>query len=147
MRENYTTDAINLKSYPLSESDKIVLMYSKDKGLIKGVAKGVKKIKSTLGGRMEAFVANKLLLNKGKNLDTICQAEAINTFSNLRNNMDKLLYCSYISEVISIFGYENDANSSEIYNIFYKALNKISSSQNKIQNCKNAYSNNRRISF
>ena len=45
---NLVTDAINLKSYNLSESDKIILMYSKDCGLIKGVAKGVKKPKSKL---------------------------------------------------------------------------------------------------
>lgn len=133
MRENYTTDAINLKSYNLSESDKIILMYSKDKGLIKGVAKGVKKIKSKLGGRMDSFVANKLLLNKGKNMDTICQAEAINTFSSLRNNMDKLIYSSYVAEVVSIFGYENDVNSEEVYNIFYKTLNKIANSQQKTE--------------
>ena len=43
---NFVTDAINLKSYNLSEADKIIVMYSKDKGLIRGVAKGVKKPKS-----------------------------------------------------------------------------------------------------
>ena len=43
--KNYVTDAINLKSYNLNDADKIVLMYSKDNGLIKGVAKGVKKNK------------------------------------------------------------------------------------------------------
>ena len=32
---NYVTEAINLKSYNLSETDKIVVMYSKEKGLIK----------------------------------------------------------------------------------------------------------------
>ena len=41
--QNFTTNAINLKSYNLSETDKIVVMYSKEKGIIKGVAKGVKK--------------------------------------------------------------------------------------------------------
>ena len=35
MANNFVCDAINLKSYPLSESDKIVVMYSKEKGLIK----------------------------------------------------------------------------------------------------------------
>lgn len=39
---NFVTDAINLKSYNLSEADKIIVMYSKEKGLIRGVAKGVK---------------------------------------------------------------------------------------------------------
>ncbi len=34
--KNYTTDAINLKSYDLSDADKIILMYSRDKGLVRG---------------------------------------------------------------------------------------------------------------
>ena len=43
---NYVTEAINLKSYNLNDADKIIVMYSKDNGLIKGVAKGIKKPKS-----------------------------------------------------------------------------------------------------
>ena len=62
MRENYTTDAINLKSYNLSESDKIMVMYSKQHGLIKGVAKGCKKPKNKLGARMDLLVAKTLCI-------------------------------------------------------------------------------------
>ena len=51
---NLVTDAINLKSYNLSEADKIVVMYTKDYGLMRGVAKGVKKAKSKLGARMDS---------------------------------------------------------------------------------------------
>ena len=61
------------KSYDLSESDKIVVMYSKDRGLIKGVAKGVKKPKSKLGARMDMLVANTVMFHKGKNLDATYQ--------------------------------------------------------------------------
>ena len=85
--QNFTTNAINLKSYNLSETDKIIVMYSKDKGIIKGVAKGAKKTTSKLGGRMDMLVANRLMLHKGRNLDTICQAQAINTFKNTRNDI------------------------------------------------------------
>lgn len=35
MQNSFVTDAINLKAYNLSESDKIIVMYSKDKGLIR----------------------------------------------------------------------------------------------------------------
>lgn len=128
---NVVTDAINLKSYNLSESDKIIVMYSKDLGLIKGVAKGVKKPKSKLGARMDSLVANKIMLYKGKNLDTICQAESLNTFTETRKDLDKLVYSSYISEIVSIFGVEEDPSSKEIYELFYKALEKISHSKQK----------------
>lgn len=131
MKQNFTTNAINLRTYNLSESDKIVLMYSQDKGLIRGVAKGGKKTTSKLGGRMDLLVANKLMLNKGRNLDTICQAEALNTFYNLRNDMDKLMYALYASEIVSNFGIEDDPNSEEIFSLFYSFLNQVSEVKNK----------------
>ena len=133
MREQFTTNVINLKPYNISEADKIIVMYSKEKGLIKGVAKGIKKTTSKLGGRMDMLVANKLMLNKGKTLDTICQAEALNTFFNLRNDMNKLFYAMYCSEIVSNFGIENDPNSEEIYNLFYSFLEKLSNAKTKEQ--------------
>lgn len=128
---NFVTDAINLKSYNLSESDKIIVMYSKEKGLIKGVAKGCKKPKSKLGARMDSLVANTLMLYKGKNLDTICEAKAINTFKNTRQDMDKLLFSMYISEIVHNFGIEGDPSSGEIYDLLYKALERITTAKNK----------------
>lgn len=129
--QNFTTNAINLRSYNLSESDKIIVMYSKEKGLMKGVAKGGKKTSSKLGGRMDMLVANKLMMYKGKNLDTICQAEALNTFIKLRQDMDKLFYSMYCAEIINNFGAEDDPNSEEIYNLFYGVLQQLSKSQTK----------------
>ncbi len=131
--ETFVTDAINLKSYNLSESDKIMVMYSRDKGLIRGVAKGVKKPKSKLGARMDLLVANKLMLHKGKNLDTISQAEALNTFNATRRNMDKIFYSMYVSEVVNNFGVEDDPCSAVIFDLLYEALNTISIAEDKIQ--------------
>lgn len=133
MKEQFTTNVINLKSYSISEADKIILMYSKEKGLIKGVAKGIKKTTSKLGGRMDLLVANKMMLNKGKNLDTICQAEALNTFFNLRSDIDKLFFAMYCCEIVTNFGTENDPNSEEIYNLFYTFLEQISNAKTKEQ--------------
>ncbi len=133
MQNNFVTDAINLKSYNLSESDKIIVMYSKDKGLIRGVAKGVKKPKSKLGARMDLLVANTLMLHKGKNLDTICQAEVLNTFHKTRQDIDKIFYSMYVTEVVHNFGLEEDPGSEIIYNLLYKTLNAISISENKVE--------------
>lgn len=130
---SFVTDAINLKSYNLSEADKIMVMYSRDKGLIRGVAKGVKKPKSKLGARMDLLVANKLMLHKGKNLDTISQAEALNTFNATRRNMDKIFYSMYISEVVNNFGVEDDPCSAVIFDLLYGALSTVSEAGDKVQ--------------
>ena len=123
---NYRTQAINLKSYNLGESDKIMVMYSREYGLLRAVAKGVKKATSSLGGRMQLLIANNLLLAKGKNLDVICQAEIIDSFSGIKNDMTKLIYSFYCVELVSIFGLEDDFNSKEIYDITFEALKNIS---------------------
>lgn len=130
-RQTYTTQAINLKSYPLKEADKIIVMYSKDKGLIKAVAKGTKKPKSSLGARMESFIANTLLLAKGRNLDVVSQAETINSFNNTRKDLDKIFYSMYITEIINNFGIENDPCSEETYELLFNALKAIADAPSK----------------
>ena len=128
---NYVTDAINLKSYNLNDADKIVVMYSKENGLIKGVAKGVKKTKSKLGARMDLLVANTLQLLKGKSMDTIIQAQTLNHFKKTRESIDKLMLSSYVSEVVMNFGEGSECASKEIYELLYKTLNKIAESDVK----------------
>jgi DNA repair protein RecO (recombination protein O) len=133
MQNSFVTDAINLKSYNLSESDKIIVMYSKEKGLIKGVAKGVKKPKSKLGARMDLLVANTLMLHKGRNLDTICQADVLNTFYKTRQDIDKICYSTYVTEVVHNFGVEDDPCSKIIYDLLYKTLNSIACASSKVE--------------
>lgn len=128
---NYVTDAINLKSYNLNDADKIIVMYSKDNGLIKGVAKGIKKPKSKLGARMDLLVANSLQLLKGRSMDTIIQAQTLNNFKKTREDFDKLMLSSYISELVINFGEGSENASKEIYDLLYKALNRISDSRDK----------------
>lgn len=128
---NYVTEAINLKSYNLNDADKIIVMYSKDNGLIKGVAKGIKKPKSKLGARMDLLVANSLQLLKGRSMDTIIQAQTVNNFRKTREDMDKLMLSSNVSELIVNFGEGSEAASKEIYELLYKALNRIANSQSK----------------
>lgn len=126
---NYTTQAINLKSHNLNESDKIISMYSRDHGIIRCVAKGVKKPTSKLGGRMDMLIANKLFIAKGKNLDIVCQAESVDHFKPIRKNITKLTYSIYLAELINTFGMEHDSNSSSIYDIFFESLKNISLAQ------------------
>jgi len=134
----YKASAINLKTYNLNEADKIIVMYSKERGIIRAVAKGIKKCSSKLAGKMDLLCANKLLLSEGKNLDTIYQADSIDGFKGLRLDIEKLSYALYMAELVNIFGLENDSNSSAIYDLLFESLKNMSlldlSSEFKIQN-------------
>jgi len=127
----YQTDAINIHSYNLSENDRIVVMYSKDNGIIRCVAKGVKKPKSKLGGRMDLLINNNLVLSKGKNLDVVSQAEVLNGFKNIRLDFTRLGLAIYCAELVGIFGIENDPNSKVIYQLILETLAKINETSGK----------------
>lgn len=133
MKKNYVTEAINLKNYPLNDNDSIVVMFSKTKGLIRAIAKGAKHPKSKLGARIQMFIANKLMLIEGKNLDTIREAQSLNTFSKIRYNLDKMSYSMYLSELVNTFcskEYEQN-ESEEIYELIFSSYNKIQNAQLK----------------
>lgn len=134
MKKSFTTEAINLKNYPLNDNDSIVVMFSKTKGLIRAIAKGTKRPKSKLGARIQMFIANKLMLFEGRNLDTISEAQSVNTFSNIRYDLDKLSYSMYIAELVNTFcskQYNKDENASEIYDLIYGAYGLIAQAKDK----------------
>ena len=134
MKKQFTTEAINLKNYPLNDNDSIVVMFSKTKGLIKTIAKGAKRPKSKLGARIQMFIANKLMLSEGRSFDSISEATSLNTFSRIRSDIDKLSYAMYISECVNSFcskQFNQDENYPEIYDLIYNVFNKIAFSSSK----------------
>lgn len=109
-------------------------MFSKTRGLLHAVAKGAKHPKSKLGARVQMFVANDIMLNEGKNLDTIAQAQSLNTFSKLRSDLDKMSYSMYITELINSFCsnmYNQNENHEEIYNLIFTTFDNIANSKEK----------------
>ena len=85
---------------------------------------------------MQSLVCNKLMLNEGRNLDVIKEAQAINPFNKLRYNLDKLNYSIYITEIIGNFCKENTEETSDvnknIYELFYKTLENISNAEDAV---------------
>jgi recombinational DNA repair protein (RecF pathway) len=57
----YSVHAVNLSTYSLGETDKIVTMFSAERGLIRAVAKGARKPGAKIGGRFEPLNINQYL--------------------------------------------------------------------------------------
>ncbi len=87
---SYKATGINLRAYALGDTDKIVVIYTRELGKIKVVAKGARRLTSKFGGRLEPFVCNELLVNKGRNLDYLSQAETVENFLELRQTPEKI---------------------------------------------------------
>ncbi|MDX1689962.1 MAG: DNA repair protein RecO [Acidimicrobiia bacterium] len=91
---------IVLRSFPLGESDRIVVLLSPNHGKVRAVAKGVRKTKSRFGGRLEPFTHVDLVLYEGRNLDTITQASVIEAYPRLRGDLDRVLPAGTMVEVV-----------------------------------------------
>ncbi len=96
----YTAEAINIKSFNLGEADKIITLFSRQFGKIRAVAKGARRMRSKFGGRLELLVQNKVQLVSGKDLEQLSQAETINSFFSLKDNMDKLSTACYFTWLV-----------------------------------------------
>jgi DNA repair protein RecO (recombination protein O) len=100
MSKTYQTTGINLKSSPIGEADRLVTILTSDHGLIRAIAPGARKPKSSLGGRVGLFVTNQLLIVRGKSLDRITQAETVNNYRYLSQDLTKLAIGQYWAEIV-----------------------------------------------
>src|SRR6266498_2147863 len=93
----YKTQAVVLRQRKLGEADKIVTLFSPNRGKIDAVAKGLRRTKSRMSGHVEPLTFGSYLLAEGRDLDIITQAEAVDTFPALREDLERLsrgLYCA-----------------------------------------------------
>jgi len=66
-----TCDAVVLQTYPLSETDRIVIAYTRKYGKLRGVAHGAKRIRSSFSGRLEPFYWIELCGHEKENQELI----------------------------------------------------------------------------
>ena len=82
----YKEQGIVLGSVKLDEADKIITILTQGSGKVRAVAKGIRRTQSRFGARLEPFTHVSLMLYRGRNLDTVTQAEIINPFRSLRED-------------------------------------------------------------
>jgi DNA repair protein RecO (recombination protein O) len=77
----YRDRAVVLRQHKLGEADRIVSLLTRDHGLVRAVAKGVRRTRSKFGARLEPFAHIDVQLYPGRNLDIVTQVQAIDAFA------------------------------------------------------------------
>jgi len=114
----YNTEAIVLRQRKLGEADKIITLYTPNYGKLEAVAKGVRRSKSRLAGHLEVLTYTSAMLAQGRNLDVVTQAQAIEVFAPLREDLHRLSRALYTAELVDRFSPEG----AEGYHIFQLLL-------------------------
>jgi DNA repair protein RecO (recombination protein O) len=100
-----TTDAIVLRTYNLAESDRIVLCLTRTSGLVRGVAKGARRMKSRFGAALEPFTQIRLAYHEKENreLVSISSTEIIRSHFELNAQPEVTEVIAYMSELVTDF--------------------------------------------
>jgi DNA repair protein RecO (recombination protein O) len=126
MSGTYKAIGINLKSSPLGESDRLLTILTDEYGLIRVVAPGSRKHKSSLGGRSSLFVVNQLLLAKGRSLDKLIQAESIESFPGLSQDLRRLTAAQYLAE-LTLYQALSDQPQTDLLCLLQEHLSRLES--------------------
>jgi len=126
---SYRTQAIVLGHIEFGEADRILKLFTMEKGKITAIAKGVRKIRSRKAGHLEPFTRVNLFLAKGRNLDIITQAETVDAYVGLREDLQSVAFASYVVEVVDRFTYEEGQNVG-IFRLLANTLSRLEEQPN-----------------
>lgn len=125
----YKTEAVVLKQTPLGEADRILTLYTPDLGKVRAVAKGVRRTKSRLAGHLELLNQVSVSLSHGRNLETVNEAEVIQSFRGFREDLQRVSKAIYIAELVDGFSIEGSGNYP-LYCLLLESLDWLGRCQN-----------------
>jgi len=117
----YHDQGVVLRTHKLGEADRIVTLLTQGRGKVRAVAKGVRKTKSRFGGRLEPASHVRLLLYEGRELDIVTQADTLDHFRPLREDLDRLGQAVSMLEAADQLSLEREANP-RLYDMLVGAL-------------------------
>ena len=121
---NYKTRGIIIRRSNFGEADRLLTIFTERFGKVKAIAKGARKQQSKLAGNLEPFCLTSFVFAEGRNLDIVTEAEIINCFFKIRNNLKSVNSSFYIGEVIDKLTEERQSHP-EVFELLTQVLEKI----------------------
>jgi DNA repair protein RecO (recombination protein O) len=109
------------------EADRLLSLYTRERGKLRAVAKGARRIKSRKAGHLEPFTRVTLQLARGRDMPIITQAETVDAYLPLRDALVKTGYAAYAVEMLDRFTFEDETENYAIYRLLIETLGRIAS--------------------
>lgn len=123
---SFHTQAVVLRHMNYGEADRILTLFTLQHGKIKAIAKGVRRINSRKAGHLEPFTQADLFLSRGRDLAIITQADTINPFTAIKEDLHLMAHAAYLVELLERFTYEEGENRL-LYNLLVDSFKRLSS--------------------
>jgi DNA repair protein RecO (recombination protein O) len=110
-----------LRARPLGEADRVYTLLTRERGKVDAVAKGVRRPRSSMSGRLEPLAEVRVALHKGRSLDVITEARTVKSYWTGLARPDALATASLFAETVDLFC-EPDLALPEIYALLTGAI-------------------------
>ncbi len=125
----YQTEAIIIHRTRLREADRVLTLYTPDRGKIEALARGVRKSTSKMAGHLELLTHTQIRLARGHTLDTIIGSQTIDSFMALKNDLWLTSYGLYAAELINQFTVAHSENPA-MFQLFRETLSRLAAAIN-----------------
>ncbi|MBN1202139.1 MAG: DNA repair protein RecO [Anaerolineae bacterium] len=120
----FRTDAVILRRQDFGEADRLLTLLTPDHGKLSAIAKGVRKPIARKTGHVELFARVDMLINRGRDLHIVAQAETKESFLPLREDLLRGTYANHVVELLDRFTVEQDASRAE-FDLLVETLTRL----------------------
>lgn len=99
-----------LRRVNIGEADRVVTLYTREKGKLSGIAKGARRARSKLAGASELLTYGRYFLAVGRDLDVITQTEIRESFPGIRKDLNRIAHSTYLVELVNALVEEREPN-------------------------------------
>ncbi|MDX1613558.1 MAG: DNA repair protein RecO [Candidatus Promineifilaceae bacterium] len=128
---SFRCEAIILRRRDFGEADRMLTLYSRERGKIQALAKQARKPQTRKSGHVELFMRTNFLIARGRSIDLVTQAELIEPYTALREDLVRTTYASYLVELLDRFTAEEDADPRK-YRLLSDALGWLAATDNHL---------------
>jgi DNA repair protein RecO (recombination protein O) len=118
-------EAIVLRHNDYGEADRLLTLYTRQLGKTRAIAKGARKLTSRKAGHIEPFTHVQLQLAKGRELLIVTQADTVDAYLPLREDLVLTSHASYVMELLDRFTYEDETENPTLFRLLAETLARL----------------------
>jgi DNA repair protein RecO (recombination protein O) len=124
-QRSFRVEAVVLRHADWGEADRMLTLYTRERGKVRAIAKGARKVRSRKAGHLEPFTRVTLQLARGRDLLIVTQADTVEAYLPLREDLIKTGNASYAVELLDRFTYEDENENYAIFRLLAETLGRI----------------------
>ena len=116
----------------LGEADRIVTLFTREHGKLDAVAKGVRRVRSHMIGRLEFANECEFVMHRGRSLDVVVSAEIVRAPWSRLVEPERYAVASLVAELVDAFS-EPELALPDVYQLLSGAIGAIAASSSPAQ--------------